>query len=122
MEMNKRYNIVANRQKLTLIDNMLSFKLASTEEIGQELGARLREHRLAQNLQQAELAARAGVSEGTIRNLERKGQTTLDSLLKVVMTLGLIDELAELFVPRSVSIKALEAFGSKRVRASRSAP
>lgn len=101
---------------------MLSFKLASTNEIGHELGIRLREHRLAQNMQQAELAARAGVSEGTIRNLERKGQATLDSLLKVVMTLGLIDELAELFVPRPVSIKALEAFSSKRLRASRNTP
>jgi transcriptional regulator with XRE-family HTH domain len=98
---------------------MLSFKLAGIDEIGQELGLRLRAHRLAQNLQQAELAARAGVSEGTVRNLEKKGQATLESLLRVVMTLGLIDELSELFVPKITSIKALEAAASKRVRASR---
>jgi transcriptional regulator with XRE-family HTH domain len=97
---------------------MLSLNLSTADEIGRELGVRLRLHRLAQNLQQAELAARAGVSEGTVRNLEKKGQATLESLLRVVMALGLVNELSELFVFKPISIKALEDASLKRVRAS----
>jgi transcriptional regulator with XRE-family HTH domain len=96
---------------------MLSLTLATPDEIGRELGARLRLHRLAQNLQQTELAARAGVSDGTVRNLEKKGQATLESLLRIVMALGLVDELADLFIFKPVSIKALEDAGIKRRRA-----
>jgi transcriptional regulator with XRE-family HTH domain len=97
---------------------MLSLTLATSGEIGCELGARLRLHRLAQNLQQTELAARAGVSEGTVRNLEKKGQATLESWLHIVMALGLVDELSDLFVFKPVSIKALEDASVKRTRAS----
>ncbi|CAB3791835.1 helix-turn-helix transcriptional regulator [Pararobbsia alpina] len=97
---------------------MLSLTLATSDEIGRELGARLRLHRLAQNLLQTELAARAGVSEGTVRNLEKKGQATLDSMLRIVMALGLVEDLSELFVFKPISIKALEDASVKRVRAS----
>lgn len=97
---------------------MLSLTLSTPDEIGHELGARLRQHRLAQNLQQAELAARASVSEGTVRNLEKKGQATLESLLRIVIALGLVDELSGLFVFKPTSIKALEDADIRRVRAS----
>ena len=40
---------------------MLHFGLATTDEIAAELAMRLRAHRLAQNLQQSELAARARI-------------------------------------------------------------
>src|SRR5579863_6163049 len=55
----------------------LPFELATADEIACELGRRLRAHRLAQNFQQSELAARAGISERALRNLERTGRGTL---------------------------------------------
>jgi transcriptional regulator with XRE-family HTH domain len=67
---------------------MHHFELSTADEIGRELGQRLRSHRLAQNLQQEELAARAGVSERALRNLERMGRGSIDLLLRVVMALG----------------------------------
>lgn len=97
---------------------MLHFDLATAEEIGVELGLRLRAQRLAQDLKQAELAARAGVSTGTVRNLEHKGQASLESLLRIVGALGLAGGLAELFVLRSNSIKEMEATSAGRQRAS----
>ncbi|MBS0339315.1 MAG: helix-turn-helix transcriptional regulator [Proteobacteria bacterium] len=95
----------------------MTFELATTSEIGTEIGQRLQAQRLAQNLTQAEVAARAGVSKGTVQNLESKGQATLESLVKVVMALGLVSELSGLFVLRATSIKQLEAASAGRKRA-----
>jgi transcriptional regulator with XRE-family HTH domain len=96
---------------------MFSFDLATADEIGLELAKRLRSHRLAQNLGQTELAARAGVSRGTVQNLEAKGQASLESLLKIVTALGLAGSLSELFVLRPTSIKEMETTSAGRMRA-----
>lgn len=98
---------------------MLPFELATADEIARELGQRLRAHRLAQNLQQSELAARAGVSERAVRNLERTGKATLDSLLRVVMALGLAGSLSPLFEYKPTSIREMEQASTTRERASR---
>ncbi|SDH11849.1 helix-turn-helix domain-containing protein [Paraburkholderia phenazinium] len=98
---------------------MLLFDLATADEIARELGQRLRTQRLAQNLQQSELAARAGVSERAVRNLERTGKATLESLLRVAMALGLAGSLSPLFEYRPNSIRAMENANDIRERASR---
>lgn len=96
---------------------MLEFKLASAAEISAEIGARLQAQRLAQNITQEELAARAGVSKGTIHNLESKGPASFESVVKVAMALGLVAELSNLFLLRATSIKQMEAANVTRKRA-----
>jgi transcriptional regulator with XRE-family HTH domain len=86
----------------------MPFSLWSTEEVTQEFGKRIRVHRLAQNMQQSELAARAGVSERSLRNFEKTGRGNLDFFLRVVLTLGLIDSMTDLFVYRPMSIRDME--------------
>ncbi len=86
----------------------MDFAFASFEEICAELGARLRRQRLAQLITQKELAARAGLSVGTVKTLEATGQSSLDSLVRVVSALGLVDELSGLFVLKTNSIAAME--------------
>ena len=99
---------------------MLDFAFATPEEICAELGARLRRQRLAQGLRQAELAQRAAVSPGTIKNLEGKGQSSTETLVRVVSALGLVDELAKLFELKVTSIAAMErAQQAQRQRAPR---
>ncbi|CAE6704106.1 helix-turn-helix domain-containing protein [Paraburkholderia nemoris] len=98
---------------------MLLFDLATADEIALELGHRLRAQRLAQNLQQSELASRAGVSERVVRNLERTGKATLESLLRVAMALGLTGSLSPLFEHKPNSIRAMEQASATRERASR---
>ncbi|CAE6739882.1 helix-turn-helix domain-containing protein [Paraburkholderia haematera] len=98
---------------------MLLLELATADEIALELGQRLRTQRLAQNLQQSELAARAGVSERAVRNLERTGKATLESLLRVAMALGLAGSLSPLFDYQPKSIQAMEKASATRERASR---
>jgi transcriptional regulator with XRE-family HTH domain len=98
----------------------LNFILATPAEICAQLGQRLREQRLAQSLTQTELALRAGVSAGTIKNLEGRGQASLESLIRIVVALGLAEQLQPLFTLRTDSIDAMtQATQIKRQRAPR---
>jgi len=98
----------------------LDFNLASGSEILHELGARLRAQRLAQGLPQAELAAMAGVSLGTIKSLERGATASLDTFIRVVQALGLTDHLQPLFELPRQSIAQMEQMQRvPRVRAPR---
>ncbi|MBL0427830.1 helix-turn-helix domain-containing protein [Ramlibacter alkalitolerans] len=87
---------------------MLDFGLATADEICSELGSRLRAVRLSLNLQQADVAAKAGVSRGTVSTLENKGQSTLASFIRIVYALGLEDQLQELFILKAHSIAEME--------------
>lgn len=58
------------------------------EELESSLGERLRALRLMKNIDQATLAARAGVSVGALKNLEGGHGTTVKTLIRVVRALG----------------------------------
>lgn len=99
---------------------MLDFSFATADEISQELARRLKAARLAQGIQQPELALRAGVSAGTVKALENKGQSTLASLIRVVQALGLTQDLQQAFVLQVRSIADMEqAQQASRQRAPR---
>jgi transcriptional regulator with XRE-family HTH domain len=104
---------------------MLDLVLATPQEICLALGHRLKKQRLAQLLSQDELAARAGVSIGTIKNLEGKGQSSLATLIQIVSALGLIGQLQALFEQqaRLPSISEMEKVekAKKRLRAPKKA-
>ena len=97
----------------------MQFDFATADEIAVEFGARIRAQRLAQNLQQSELAARAGLSERSLSNFERSGRGTFDAFLRITMALGLIESMSPLFELKPKSIKAMEQASIHRVRASR---
>ena len=87
---------------------MLDFTFSTSDEITAELGLRLKAVRLSQSLKQADLAVRAGVSVGTVKVLEKTGQTSVASLIRVVQALGLTDQLQSLFVLKVQSIAEME--------------
>jgi transcriptional regulator with XRE-family HTH domain len=89
-------------------DRTLDFSFSSPDEIARELARRLKAARLAQGLQQPELALRAGLSVGTVKALENKGQSTLSSLIRVVQALGLTQDLQQAFVLQVHSIAQME--------------
>ncbi len=60
----------------------------TAQEIEAELGERLKKLRVHRNLDQATLAARAGISVRTLRNLESGSGSSLRTLIQVVRTLG----------------------------------
>lgn len=98
---------------------MVHFGLATTDEIAEELAARLRAHRLAQNLTQRELAARAGISHRTLTTFEQSGKVSLDVFLRIVDVLGLSESLSTLFEQKQQTIKEMEVAQRQRKRASR---
>ena len=100
----------------------IPFELATADEVASELGHRLRSHRLAQNFHQSELAARAGISERALRNLELSGRGTLDTFLRVAASLGLSGSLSSLFALTPKTIKEMEQASVTRERASRKSP
>lgn len=99
----------------------MALSLAPPDEILRTLGSRLRTQRLAQELSQRELAQMAGLSLGALRKLERDGQCSLETLIRVVRALGLVSELEALFVLERRSIAQMERAEatSRRQRAPR---
>jgi transcriptional regulator with XRE-family HTH domain len=82
----------------------MALQLAPADQILATLGERLRAQRLAQGLPQRELAQMAGLSLGALRQLERSGQSSLETLVRAVQALGLVPEMDDLFVLRRQSI------------------
>jgi len=90
------------------IANKLDFKLSNPEEIGHELGYRLKDQRISKHWTQQELADRTGLDVGTVKNLENKGQCALLTLIKIAMALDCISELTNLFQVKISSIAEME--------------
>ncbi len=85
----------------------------------EELGNRLARVRLRQDLGQAELAERAGVSRATVQRLEAGQSTQLTNLMRILRALDLVQNL-ELLVPSPElsPLEALDRRGGPRQRAS----
>lgn len=99
---------------------MLDIGFATYDEVCKEIGARLKAQRLAQMLTQEEIAERAGLSVGTVKNIENKGQSSIESVVRLGLTLGLADHFQELFKLQVQSIAQMDqAEQSRRIRASR---
>ncbi|MDA1260819.1 MAG: helix-turn-helix transcriptional regulator [Planctomycetota bacterium] len=84
------------------------------EALERELGQHLRALRLRQNLDQRELAARAGVAVGVVKRLETGQGATLKSLIKVLRILGRADWIHAL--APEVSISPLQMLKTKKPR------
>ncbi|WP_199179845.1 helix-turn-helix domain-containing protein [Chromobacterium sinusclupearum] len=65
-----------------------ALKSQTAEEIEAELGEHLKTLRIHRNLDQKTIAARAGISVRTLRNLESGSGSSLRTLIQVVRVLG----------------------------------
>lgn len=102
--------------------------IATTSEILEELGARLRRYRLQQNRTVAEIAVHSGLSRVTVERAERGSHPTLETLIRILRALGRLESL-DAFLP-SPLVSPLELArlngrerkraGTKRVRRERS--
>lgn len=94
-------------------------RLKTPETISQEIGRRLEQLRLSRNITQAELAQDAGISERTLRRLESGDNPTLDSLIRVLISLK-IQQNINLLVPdpRIRPIERVKTKGAERQRSS----
>ncbi len=89
--------------------------LATPAEIARNVGANVKQLRLAKNLSRKSLAERAGVSESSIKRLEVNGSISLEALILVALALDEVGQVAGLFnamPPRS--LEELKNAGRKR--------
>ncbi|MGK3116792.1 helix-turn-helix domain-containing protein [Candidatus Pantoea formicae] len=87
----------------------MSLNLFSESAMIEELGQRLKSHRLRRNMLQKELADKAGISVSALKKLENDGKVTLENFVKVVFALRLEREMMNLFVQPALSIAQVEA-------------
>ena len=73
---------------------MASSMSETPDEMVAAIGERLRALRLLKNIEQSTLAARAGIGVTALKHLESGKGSTLDTLVKVVRTLGREDWIA----------------------------
>lgn len=98
----------------------MPFTVSNTpQELQQALGERVRRLRLRRDLDQLQAAAKAGVSEKALRNLEAGRGSTVETLLRVLKALDALAGLDALAPPVSVSPLALLDQGAEPQRVSR---
>ena len=66
-------------------------------EVAKKIALSAKEQRLALDLSQQSLSERSGVSLGVIKNFERTGKISLDSLLKLALALGSLSDFTKIF-------------------------
>lgn len=83
-----------------------------------EMGQRVQQERLNQNMEQSVLAQQAGVSRRTLQNLEAGGVCTMASMVRVLRALGKINAL-EAFLPGPLPspLQLAKSRGRERLRA-----
>jgi len=100
----------------------LAVYLKTVREVQTGIAARFKARRLAMNLTQRELAERSGVTWASLKRFERQGLVALESLLKLAVVLGCLDDFDRLAVESepilaAQSLDALLATPASRRRA-----
>ena len=78
--------------KLNMLDNIY---ILTDIELCNRIGVKIKTVRLKQNMSQEELADKSGVSISTIKRMEEGEVKTLESLIRILRTLGKLD----IFIP-----------------------
>ena len=74
------------------MDNRIALDMKTPRDVQRDLAKRFKTRRLALNLTQEGLAARAGVSWSSLKRFEHTGLIALEALLKLAMVLGCLSE------------------------------
>ena len=92
----------------------------SDQEVLEELGRRLRVHRLQRDLGAAEVAERAGLNRNTVVNAEAGANPRLGTVVKILRVLERLDALDAFLAPPGVSpMQLMKTAGKPRMRARR---
>ena len=95
-----------NQQKMAY---KIEFSLATSEQIEAALCKRLESIRLSRNITQTQLAGKAGVSPRTIGRLEKGQGVSVDTFIRIMMALGIQQNL-EALLPDPI-VRPIERVG-----------
>ena len=85
-------NIVCRCYNLACMDNIPTVIMKSVQGMRRGMATRFKARRLAMNLTQEGLASRAGMSWSSLKRFEYTGLISLESLLKLALILGCLDD------------------------------
>ena len=95
-----RQYIIYNNQYNHFRDNILSLHLKAPYDILREVRDRFKTRRLTLNLTQIGLAARAGISLGSLKRFESSGYIAFDSLLRLALVLDCLNDFEMICQPK----------------------
>ena len=104
------------------MDATLDAILETPQEIQRDIAAKGQARQLLLNMSQKELAARSGVSLGSVKRFESSGEISLSSLLSIAMVLNELEAFAELFSPPRPDNQFTMEAPIKRKRAGKKPP
>ncbi|MBC7617365.1 MAG: helix-turn-helix transcriptional regulator [Pedobacter sp.] len=82
--------------------------LMSISKAQQKIAENVRERRLLMELTQEGLAERSGVPLATLRKFEQKGAISLESLLKLLMVVGGLEEIIDVLKPPKPNFTSID--------------
>lgn len=82
--------------------------LISPSKAQQKIAANIRERRLLLELTQEGLAERSGVPLATLRKFEQKGMISLESLLKLLLVVGGLEEIVNTLKPQKSKYASID--------------
>ncbi len=88
----------------------------------QELGARIRQHRLTINLTQTELAERCGISASTETRIENGDDSKISNYIKILSALNMVGNIDLLIPEAQQDFKSIFEEKPKRQRAKSNKP
>ena len=77
----------------------MSFLLMTPQEMAEYIAKQVQAKRLSLNLTQKTLSDHSGVSFGVLKKFERTGKISLESLLKIALSLGSLEDFQRVFNP-----------------------
>ena len=94
---------------------MIALFMMSPGEMADAIKKNMREQRLILNLTQKTLSERSGVSFGVIKKFERTGKISLESLLKLALALGCLENFSHLFkaIPKEQALSLDDMLNQK---------
>ena len=81
--------------------NNFLFNPKTPNDIAKELVEKIKQHRKKLKISQTQLAAKSGVSLGSIKRFESKYEISLNSFIKILIALNLERDLENLFTQKS---------------------
>ena len=81
--------------------NNFLFNPKTPNDIAKELVEKIKQHRKKLKISQTQLAAKSGVSLGSIKRFESKYEISLNSFIKILIALNLEHDLENLFTQKS---------------------
>jgi transcriptional regulator with XRE-family HTH domain len=97
------------------------FRNQTNSEVMLEIGRRLRDYRLQQNLAVADVAERAGINRNTVLNAEAGRNPRLETVLRLLRVYGRVESL-DAFLPKPTlsPLQVVKNKGKLRRRARKS--